>query len=308
MQLAVAISLLAKWGGLSTDPAVLEANTRCFQCIPGNMRMSVIVSLAVQLLAGAAHSAPVVPACSDADATSFLATAAITDTTTVNAVCTLTQSLKSSGLWTLMDAIYPFVGGTSASNSFNLKNPSAYRITWNGGVTFSANGVTGDGSTGYGDTGFAPRFAGGNYSQNYASIGVVNQTSNSTLGTVIGAGDPGSIAYLGFNGIAQTVGGLNSINAANVNTSSANGFMLASRTVSGSCTLYATDGSTATNTDGSTSTPAEDLYLLANDNNGVAVSYAVQTLSFAFIGGGLTGTQVAALQTAVTTFNTALGR
>ena len=49
MQMAVAISLLAQWGGLSTDPAVLEANARCYQCIPGNMRMAVAVNLARQI-------------------------------------------------------------------------------------------------------------------------------------------------------------------------------------------------------------------------------------------------------------------
>lgn len=48
-QMAVAISLLARWGGLSTDAAVLLRNAKCFQCIPGNMRMAVAVNLARQI-------------------------------------------------------------------------------------------------------------------------------------------------------------------------------------------------------------------------------------------------------------------
>lgn len=307
MQLAVAISLLAQWGGLSTDPAVLEANTRCFQCIPGNMRMSVIVSLAVQLLAGTAPSMPVVPACSDADATSFLAAAAITDTPTVNAVCTLTQSLKSAGLWTLMDAIYPFVGGTSASNSFNLKNPAAYRITWGGSVAFSSSGITGDGVSGYGDTGFNPATAGGNYSLNSASLGVNIKTSNVENSYVIGIIYT-SAAALQFTGATETLVGLNSIAFSSGTPAATTGFLAGSVTNSITETLYLTDGTTVSFAPEPTTIPSFNIGILARNFAGTFNSFSAKTLSFAFIGGGLTGTQVTALQTAVTTFNTALGR
>jgi hypothetical protein len=48
--------------------------------------------------------------------------------------------------------LYPFVGGSAVTNSFNLADPSVGRITWSGTVTHNANGITGDGTSGHGDT------------------------------------------------------------------------------------------------------------------------------------------------------------
>jgi hypothetical protein len=271
------------------------------------MRMSVIVSLAVQLLAGTAPAVPVVPACSDADATSFLAAAAITDTPTVNAVCTLTGSLKSAGLWTLMDAIYPFVGGTSASNSFNLKNPAAYRITWGGSVAFSSSGITGDGASGYGNTGFNPA-TGGNYSLTSASIGVFSQTNNLEGAAVIGIVGPPNATIL-FYGGQEKFNGLNSTAyTQSAVMATTKGFTAISLIPGPTLTSYQTDGGGGPYTQQTATLPNGNLFVLAENSAGTPTSFTSKTLSFAFIGGGLTGTQVTALQTAVTTFNTALGR
>lgn len=59
--------------------------------------------------------------------------------------------------------IYPFMGGSAASHSFNLVNPDRGRITWVGGLTHNANGVTGNGTSGFGKTGikFAGNLSGG---------------------------------------------------------------------------------------------------------------------------------------------------
>jgi hypothetical protein len=54
--------------------------------------------------------------------------------------------------------VYPFVGGTAVSNSFNLINPSVGRVTWASGTTHADNfGVMGGSTAGmaYGDTGIA---------------------------------------------------------------------------------------------------------------------------------------------------------
>lgn len=69
-------------------------------------------------------------------------------TTEQNAVNTLVVGLKADGIWTKFDALYPFVGGTATAHKWNLINPAdtdvAYRITWYGGWTHDANGVTGN--------------------------------------------------------------------------------------------------------------------------------------------------------------------
>ena len=81
-------------------------------------------------------------------------------TTEENAVNSLVLDLKSYGLWSKMQALYPFVGGTATSNKWNLANPvdtdAAFRITWYGGWTFSANGVEGNGNNTGGNTHYNP--------------------------------------------------------------------------------------------------------------------------------------------------------
>jgi len=89
----------------------------------------------------------------DPDAQSFISAAGITDPTQQNAVNSLVTDLKGYSIWTKMKAIYPFVGGTSSTHSYNLKNTAQYQITWNGGITHSSNGVQFGGVNGYGNTG-----------------------------------------------------------------------------------------------------------------------------------------------------------
>ena len=89
----------------------------------------------------------------DPDAQAFITAAAITDPTQQTAVNSLVINLKGYGIWTKMNAIYPFVGGTASQHKFNLKDPrdldAAYRLVFNGGVTHSSNGVKGNEVNGY---------------------------------------------------------------------------------------------------------------------------------------------------------------
>lgn len=66
----------------------------------------------------------------------------------------LVKYLKGKGFWPKLPAAYPFVGGTAAKHSLNLRYVHSYQITWYGGVTHNANGITGNGMNGYGNTGF----------------------------------------------------------------------------------------------------------------------------------------------------------
>lgn len=91
----------------------------------------------------------------DPDAQAFITAASISDETQQGAINQLVLDLKGASIWDKFDALYPFVGGTASSHSYNLKNPSLYQIAWGGAVTHNANGITGDGSSGYGDTGLS---------------------------------------------------------------------------------------------------------------------------------------------------------
>lgn len=89
----------------------------------------------------------------DPDAEAFFVATGIVDNAEKSAVNTLVIAFKDAALWTLMHAIYPFVGGTAGRHAVNLKTPGTFDITWNGTVVHDSNGITGDGATGYGDTG-----------------------------------------------------------------------------------------------------------------------------------------------------------
>jgi hypothetical protein len=68
----------------------------------------------------------------------------------------LVLDLKADSLWTDMDCLYPFVGGTATAHKWNLKNPvdtdAGFRITFAGDWTHTSNGIEGNGSNTGGNT------------------------------------------------------------------------------------------------------------------------------------------------------------
>lgn len=106
-------------------------------------------------------------------ATQFINTAGITNPTQQNAIIDLYDDLVLAGLWNKFVAIYPFVGGTSTSHRYNLKNTAAFQLTFNGGWTHNSNGVTSNGTTAYATTGIIPN----GYYEGDTSIGVYSRTA-----------------------------------------------------------------------------------------------------------------------------------
>lgn len=97
----------------------------------------------------------------DSDAQAFLTAAGITDPTEVAAVSVLVVAMKTASIWSKMQAVYPFVGGTADTHKWNLADPrdldAAFRISWTGGLTHASTGITPDGgSNSYGDTHYVP--------------------------------------------------------------------------------------------------------------------------------------------------------
>lgn len=68
-----------------------------------------------------------------------------------SAVNTLVLQMKADGTWSLMKAIYPMVGASSAACSQNLKS-SSFTATFTSGWTFGSTGVTPNGTSAYMDT------------------------------------------------------------------------------------------------------------------------------------------------------------
>jgi len=120
----------------------------------------------------------------DAASTAFFTSSGITNVTQKIAINDLVVGLKADGLWTNMKAIYPFVGGTASTHKWNLKDPrdldAAYRLSFSGGWTHNANGITGNGVNAYAET----------YNNSAFSLGAYSRVSTSQL-------------FLGFEIITQ---------------------------------------------------------------------------------------------------------
>ena len=251
----------------------------------------------------------------DADAQAFITATGISGT---NATATnqLVIDLKSANIWTKMKAIYPFVGNTSASQKYNLKDArdlnAAYRLVFAGGGTFSANGYQPNGINSFADTFLLPST---NLTNNSTHVSIYSRTNslavNSDIGSVTATGLINiNTRYNDGNLYADQYNfSTNRITIANANSQ---GLYLSTRTSSTVFKIFKNAnqfGSTIT----SASTPSVNtitskLYISALNNNGVAVNFSNRELAFASIGDGLTDAEALAFYNAVQTFNTTLAR
>ncbi len=245
----------------------------------------------------------------DTDAQAFITAAAITDATQQAAINTLVVDLKADGLWTKMKAVYPFVGNTNTSNSYNLKNTSQYQISWAGGVTSSSNGVT-FGVNGYGNTGLNPTTA-----------LTLNDTHLSFYSRTDGAGgiDIGATAATDVRNLFIAQSYVGNFYADSYSSTSrftlavqTKGLLTISRTAANSYKAFknATQiGTTITSSVGTL--PNWNIFLGATNRDGAPTNptaYSARNQAFASIGTGLTDADVTNLNNRVTTFQTALNR
>lgn len=85
----------------------------------------------------------------------FVIATGINDFTVVTALDTLVSDLKANNLWTKLDVLYPFVGGSQTTNKYNLINTGSYTINFVGPWTYNSNGITGNGTSTYANTGYS---------------------------------------------------------------------------------------------------------------------------------------------------------
>jgi hypothetical protein len=241
----------------------------------------------------------------DPDAQAFITAAAITDPTQQAAINTLVLDLKGYSIWTKMKALYPFVGGTATSNSYNLKNTAQHQITWNGGVTFASNGITTNGTNGYGNTNLIPSSV---LTLNNTHLSIYSRTTGTPNGGDIGFQTTGDAANLFIAGnlfgsfFADCYASTSRITA----VPQTQGFYINTRTASNSYKVFRnTSQISSTITTSTGSLPASNLSIGALLTGGW---YANKNYAFASIGDGLTDTEAANFYTAVQAFQTTLGR
>ena len=246
-----------------------------------------------------------IPAFTDADAQAFITAAAITNPTQQSAINQLVTDLKGYGVWTKMKALYPFIGGTASSHSYNLKNTSQFQITWNGGVTHSSTGVTFNGTNGFGNTNMNPRTTLGRYS-NHLSFYYRNTASQTGYS---GCGSPNWFIIGNEGGLFQ----YRPNGGASMNFSPTGGtfnkMIIGTRRADNDNELYENGISRVTDTAiPALELPTFNLLIGAANNSGTPFSYSNQNMAMFTIGDGLTDTEAANFYTAVQTFQTALNR
>jgi hypothetical protein len=246
--------------------------------------------------------------CPDADVNAFISATGITDVTIIGAVCTLVTSMKANGTWAKMTAIYPMVGGTATTHKFNLKNPAdtnaAFRLSFVGGWTHSANGALPNGTNAYAET-FCLHTQ-----LNSSSISFYSRTNSSGLYNDIGNATniaPNSLILARY--LDRFYGHINQ-NAdsftANVNSL---GYFLVSRTANNINKLYKNSSLVLNSAALSTSIPTNTFLISAWKQSSVIIGrYSNRQCAFATIGNGLTDAEAAALYTSIQAFQTTLGR
>jgi hypothetical protein len=252
----------------------------------------------------------------DADAQAFITAAGITDATQQSAINTLVTDLKGYGIWSKMKAIWPFVGGTSSSHKWNLRDPrdlnAAFRLVFSGGWTHSSTGAKPNGTNGYGDTFLTPATS---ISQNSAHLSFYSRTQSIGDGFNIGSVKTNPP----FEGLHIAISfGLNSnqmrtrCNSQNPSTSytptDTRGLFSISRIASSQFKGYRNNTSVFTAAETSNSPNNVKIVIGATNTTGGVSDYSTNECAFASIGDGLTDTEAANLYTAVQAYQTSLNR
>jgi hypothetical protein len=248
----------------------------------------------------------------DTDAQAFITAAGITDGTQQSAVNQLVLDLKSANIWTKMKAIYPIVGGTAATHKWNLKDPrdldAAFRLNFSLGWTHSSNGMLPNGTSAFANT-FLNSST--NLSLNSGHFSYYSRTNNTTTGVDMGSLKSGPDSYsdlvLYYTGTTyfrfNNTGPYNSV--ASTNTS---GYFIGSRTASNVIKMFRNGSVIINGNAASSATSTINFYIGAVNNMGTTQLYANRQCAFASIGDGLTDAEAVNFNTAVTTYQTTLGR
>jgi hypothetical protein len=245
----------------------------------------------------------------DADAQAFLSAAGITDATISGAIETLVVQMKADNIWNKMKAIYPLVGGTDNTHKWNLKDPrdlnEAFRLTFNGGITHDANGITSNGINGYADTYLndilhlvSDNKSISMYIRNVLTIG-------SPMGLIDSFGQVSNRFYPEYAGQDYSTLGVSQSSRSIAGNQM--GFFTMSKSAPSDFKYYRP--STSSITVSSTDEPNfyGEYYLLAS-NNTVGAEYSEANLAFASIQEALSDSEEANFRAAIETFETTLSR
>jgi hypothetical protein len=237
------------------------------------------------------------------------------DATISGATNTLFVDLKSNGLYSLIDAMYPVIGGNAGSHKFNAIDPqdldAAFRLTFTAGWTHSSTGMTSNGTVGtYAETYYDASLVVSGSDDQHISIYTTNQSNKQVqdIGSTITAGGATEVGIYTSFSLNQFVPDVKSAASAYrifIQTSQEGiGYFIATST--GTNVLGSKNGVVVVN---QSQTPAfTNIQHYIGNSNGNQNVGGVSNIIFATIGRKLSTGQMTTLSTIVNTFQTTLGR
>ncbi len=249
----------------------------------------------------------------DSDAQSFMTSASITDSTQQAAVNYLVTDLKSNNLWSKMKAVYPMVGGTASSHSYNLKNPAQFQITWSGGITHSSNGVLPNGTNGFGNTNFNPSL---NLTTSSAHQSFYFRTNRPiSKNSEYGCSGSGSSKFALYPYTWNTgwISDIFDSTTSRIISSAGNstGYVIGTRSSSSSHKLFRNNTQIASTSNSTTGNMPNANYILfssVNESNVINGYYDDNQIAFGSLGDGLTDAESSTLYTIIQNYQTILSR
>jgi len=249
----------------------------------------------------------------DTDANAYISAATLTSSEQESAYQLITD-LKTAGLWTKIQALYPFKGTTAAQHKWNAKNPldtnAAFRLTFTGAATFSNLGYQLNGSS-YANTFFVPS---AQQSVNSNGITVVCGTNNSAFsGDVIEVGAFNSGSQRAWVGVKNNNTNysrnatLNATAIAQTGVNEARGIFTGVRQSSTVTDLFVNGTQVATGNSGGT-LPTVSASIGCMNLNSTPYGYSNQRIQIAIIHEGLTDAEVATLHSIIDLSEVIAGR
>lgn len=246
----------------------------------------------------------------DFDAQNFINAAASLNQQQQKAINYLVFNLKANNIWDKFDAIYPFVGGTSSTHKWNLKDArdldAAFRLTFNGGVTHSNLGAVSNGTNGFANTFYNTSIFGiqDNHHLSYYSRTNIN-TTQVEIGNQTGTSQ--NLLEIRTSNITYFVINMTSNYAIFTDTNSI-GFYIGSRTASNLTNGWKNKIKVATSTAASVTRPTNNIYLFAYNSSGNAALFTTKQCAFASIGKGLNDKEAIIFSNIVQGYQTLLNR
>lgn len=234
------------------------------------------------------------------------------DSTSSGATYQLFYDLFNYGLWSKLYSFYPLLGGNSSGGqAVNGKTPGTRNITWNGGLTFSTNGVVSNGSTGYGDLNSNPNSIGTLNDFHMSFYSRTNQqqaTDQFDMGVYEIAAQRTQVNAR--SSVDDTRGVVNAQTQGTFANSNSQGLFTITRRSSTDTEFYRNSTSLGNSATTSTARPNGDLFLMARNWIGTGLAETPTTRQYAFvtIGTTLTDSEVSNLYTTIQNFQTTLGR